>query len=365
MGKKLPLLISTLIIVATGATISQDETVSATTITDTGLQAWSITEMNELYYQFQVEKDAICGNNPDCRRDLDFKRAESDPKYNALQAFSMSSFVLSSINPAENKFRLYFRDIDNMAMEMEGIEQHSPLTEAYIAWIDSDFTDHDYRFIDAMRNDLHPAGMHEIYKASTALNGANWFPVETEVEISVPDAHLELNHDNLIMLFGLNEPSSVLSWVRYDSCINSPNYQTGMECRLMYNENANYVYVPFWPEADSKTDSVPDSNSNLDTAPIPDSSLEPATNSAAPSVNNSNPEENLVSSSEAESILSSKNTQKTEKTENATAPNTGEVTASQDGSIEFPWWLGVIFTSGLAALIWLFWPNRQKSSKKS
>ncbi len=343
MGKKLPLLISTLAVAITGVSICQSLPASAMTTTDTGRQAWSIDEMNELFHQFQAEKDSICGNNSDCRRNLDYERAESDPKYNALHAFSMSSLSLSAINPAENTFRLYYRDIDNMAMEMEGIERHSPLTEAYAVWLDSDFTDLDNRAITHMQNGVHLVGMHEIYKATTASNGANWFPVETEVEFSVPDAQLELNDRNLIMLFSASESSSSLGWMYYDDCMNSANYQPGMECRLMYTEDNYHVYLPFWPE-----------NRALAAADTPNTNADPASEP-------SDTESGSVAAAESNTSATPTDTSSIP----VAAPNTGEATMDKTGSFEFPWWLGAIFIIGPTILVWFFRPNSKKSTKKS
>ncbi|MBR3248436.1 hypothetical protein IKF89_00150 [Candidatus Saccharibacteria bacterium] len=345
MGKRLPLLIPTLAVAITGVSIYQSLPASAMTTTDTGRQAWSIDEMNELFHQFQAEKDNICGNDSDCRRNLDYERAESDPKYNALHAFSMSSLSLSAINPAENTFRLYYRDIDNMAMEMEGIERHSPLTEAYAVWLDSDFTDRDNKAITHMQNDVHLAGMHEIYKATTALNGANWFPVETEVEIFVPDAHLELNDRGLIMLFGASESSSSLGWMHYDDCINSANYQPGMECRLMYTEDNYHVYLPFWPE--NRTLVTTDS---ANTDPNPASETSNIENESATVAGNNN---NAIPTAVSTDVSANP----------VATPNTGEATMDKTGSFEFPWWLGAIFIIGPTILVWFFRPNPKKSTK--
>lgn len=219
--------------------------VSAMVTTDSGNQAWSIAELNDFYYEFEAEKTATCGNDLHCRRELSYLRYGTDPKYAALEAYSMSSLVLSSINPSTNTFRLHFRDIDHMAMEMEGTERHNPLTEAYVAWLDSSYEGSVYSFIDELRENHHPIGLHIIYSANSTLNGPNWFPVETEVDIVAPDAHLELNDKNEVLLAAFNDPDSVFSWVDYSSCVNSPSYSLGMECRLMYDSTSNYVYVPF------------------------------------------------------------------------------------------------------------------------
>lgn len=367
MAKKLPLLISTLIIAASFG-CQRASQASAMVITDTGDRAWSIEEMNELYYQFEAEKDVICGQDRDCRRDLGYERSEVDKQYAALQAYSMSSMVLSSINPSQNTVRLYFRDIDFMAMEMEGEERHNPLTEAYVAWLDHDYAGQDYTFVDAMRQDLHPVGLHEIYKADVNSHGENWIPVETEVEISAPDAELELNDSKMIMLFALNAPTSVLSWVYYSSCIDSPNYQSGMECRRMYSENG-YVYVPFWPEtvgygAGSASD---DSNEDGDIAgntaggngaddlgPSTDSDL---AENISLALADSSTDNEKASDSLLLATSESVSREDLKLSSTPSAPNTGSG-ANVESSTE--WWLYAIYGLGLAALVWLFWPLRSK-----
>ncbi len=45
-------------------------------------------------------------------------------------------------------------------------------------------------------------------------------------------------------------------------------------------------------------------------------------------------------------------------------PNTGYPTNENNTSTEFPWWLGVVFTTGVLALLWFFIPNRKNRQKK-
>lgn len=45
-------------------------------------------------------------------------------------------------------------------------------------------------------------------------------------------------------------------------------------------------------------------------------------------------------------------------------PNTGYQTQENNSSVEFPWWLGVVFAIGIATIIWLFIPNRKNRQKK-
>ena len=43
-----------------------------------------------------------------------------------------------------------------------------------------------------------------------------------------------------------------VSSINYDSCVSSPFYHAGMECRLMYNSWLDRTYFPFEPEINHK-----------------------------------------------------------------------------------------------------------------
>lgn len=353
MPSKIPILISLAAAIVAGSALAPT-TAFAETITSRGTKAWSIAEMQDLYVEAQAKKDDLCDKDPDCRRDLDFIWADEDPKYAALQAYSMSSFVLSAINPSKNTVRAYFRDLDPMALEMEGEERHTELTEAYVVWLEDTFDEYKTSFISEIRAGRHRDDMHEIYIASTEKNGANWFPAETEVEISAPDAELEKNTKGMIRLFALNAPSSVLSYVDYSDCLNSPDYQPGMECRLMYDETANRVYQPFVP-ADAKTETSDDQpsggddasniadagndDSGKDTNPAPQDSTgsqEGATDDSGPHSDSnvdSSPSPALFArvetTSSTASTIAAPTTTSSNNTNNSSAPTTTSAAASQ------------------------------------
>lgn len=407
MGKKLPIFISTLI-AASGSFCLQTPLVSATqVITDSGYRAWSLEEMNDFYYRFEADRDAICGSNSECRNELIFQFAEADTKYHALEAYSMMPFIISAINPEESTIRAFYRDIDQMALEMEGILLHNLLNEAYIAWTDNSYAGQSYNFIEQMRNNQHPDGLHEIYKATTELNGGNWFPVETEVEIAAPEAHLKLNANGAIMSFARGGDMSVLAHVNYSECLNSPSYEPGAECQIVFTETGNYTYVPVLlaapdeptdepepinepgngPNGDQTSgpsdDSVDDLTDNeLGDTPTtgqgielnnPTSSPEPTTEDAptatltdddtnSTTANNQTVDKSTLAEATTTILTSGTNT-KTIKTPE-TGANTIERHENNNHNGTFSWWLGLIFALGGATLIWLFLPNHCKNHKK-
>lgn len=333
MGKKIPTILSTITIALGGMSLNSLPSYAKEIRTDEGYRAWSIEEMQELYYKTKATDFELCGNDRDCRFALDEERSMENPIYNALRVYSMSTFFLSAINPTENYLRAYFRDIDTMAEMMGEPEVHYPLTEAYIAWIDSDYKGTDFSFVDEMRTGSQPDGLHEVYMATSEMNGPNWFPVETEVQIDVPDAvRLELNVDNKMRIFGLNYPSSVMSWPDYSSCVNSSNYVEGMECRMIFDETGNWSYYPFYPE-------------------------EPEAENSASSLGG----ETIIYTN----IMDEEEGAPGATTEMVNAPNTGTVTALPEKQTELPWWLSLIFSIGCATTLWLFWPKSRKKSKKS
>lgn len=365
-------------------------TTFAKVITDHGNYAWSIPEMEELYYRTMAEDEELCGKDRDCRLDLEEKRVMEDPIYEALRVYSMSTFVMSAVNPSTNTIRAYFRDIDTMAMETELEEVHIPLTEAYIVWVDSEYGGNDYSFVSELRSGSPTKGLHEIYRATAELNGSNWFPVETEVEIVNPDAQLELNTEGKIRLFGLNYPSSIMSWVDYSDCLNSPYYEEGMECRIMYEATGEYTYVPFVPGLETESGG----NSDTDTANIEEETFaadkEPSLIEKQDGSTSHDTQNIIAQKSTYEPISEPKNVKKystveevdryptevavsgylNESTTQPLSATSGDVElpASGDSSCKnesgFPWWLLVLIILGNALIWWFFSPNLKKGVDK-
>ena len=132
---------------------------------------------------------------------------------------------------------------------------------------------------------------------------------------------------------------------------------------LAYQEGFNEGYSEGY--RDGQNDSTSSNNSNDDNL-IPgdndDSIPNTDTDTQAPTLS---PTENSFNQSTNNIIKINSDLEKSNPKTNSSIkrPNTGASTV-ESGSSESEWWLGAIFILGLGTLIWLFWPNRQKKSRK-
>lgn len=79
-------------------------------------------------------------------------------------------------------------------------------------------------------------------------------------------------------------------------------------------------------------------------------------------INNGNTTSDILINNTSSTIVGSELVSNMKTRLFAKTPNTGSPT-QESSSVEFTWWLGMIFVTGGAALIWLFIPKRKKSKK--
>ena len=335
MGKTLTL-ISTFVIAATLTSASLTiPTYASTSSTEWG-ELWSIEEAKNFYYEVEAEKDQVCGTDINCRRDYNYYHMFDNPKYNIAEVYSMTSFMITAVNPAENSIKAYFRDLDQMAMEIDGEEKHYPLNELYIIWLDSDYDRYGISYIDAFRGGFLVPGMHPIYQATTEQNGENWFPVESEFEITAPDANIVQNESNMIEFYVRFSPSAVLGLNNYSTCFESNDYELGMECRMMFKDDGSYVFVPFDITKENNTDCDQSHQIYVETK-------------------DSQEIQNSIVSEQLPSI--------------PLTPDTGKLSIEEEKNIyqglTLPTWWPVIVTIATCAIpvIWFMLPNRQNKRK--
>ena len=340
MGKKIPILILLfLLICASGATLS-----SAAWAEET-LEWWSVNEMLSLKKQVNDETAATCHGDLECEQDLYYEKLDSNDRiYMALDSFMGSSFMISSINPSQNTISLVFQAEDPMLKRM-GINRLRKLTEAYIFWLDDGMigpakdTIDIYNYSETIKNQITTAGVHALLAKNIETDGDNWLPADAEVKYSVLSDDLSVNQEGIIY-FTVNASGSIIGLKDYSGCIHSSDFEDGMECRLMFNSQGSYAYIPTMPELPeiALTDSGTardqgNTNNEVQLSDVSDDSTnidDIATNSILPK-----------------------------------APNTGAENTKAEAKDDFPWWLvALIFVNSLP-IIWLFWPDSQKSPKNS
>lgn len=350
MGKLVPsLIISTLIMVASSCLLPETAVYASEYNAEWG-ELWTIDEARDFYYEVEAEKEATCGDNLDCLRFYYYDLPMDNPRNAIAEIYRMTSFMITAVNPTENTLRAYFRDNDFMAMEMDGEDVHYPMTELYIIWLDSSYDNYGVSYITAMRGDFLVDGMHPLYKATSELNGENWFPVEEEIEIVAPEgANLIDNESGRIDFYARFYPSSVLGGNNYSSCLQSASYEPGMECRVMFKNDGSYFYIPYRKVID---------NSNT----IPVDNIVGQTDSP-------DNDESLVDELEQDQTI---NIIPEEKTPIAPfTPETGQALKEEGNQIKnptktnYPWGpiMAIIVCS--VPVIWFLLPNRQKYQKIS
>lgn len=341
-----------------------------------GISYWSVTEMADFKTALDAEEQAICEDDYECRENLHYKRLDLGGQYMALEVFEMERFIVSSINPGAEIIKLYYQDEDRMLSRIYGYPVQIGVKDFYLLWVEESIGNPVEQGGWLMYGQRYPyflgeksaveAATHILVDENQTTSGYGWFTPNEEREYSV--AGSELINDTAHMLYFslLGTDNGRMDGLRdYSSCFEpSQGYQVGMECKAMFGEDG---VIAYFPTGTPREIVVQDDNNQT-----PDDT---SITTASGSDSNSDPNDATVvndteTSTTTPAIATTSETVKETTTQpgaGVTTPNTGEsgheFTDSDQGSKpEFPWWLGIIFASGLAVLIWLFWPSKQKKA---
>ena len=349
MGKKIPLLISTLAVGMAGMTFSPS--VEALYIDDDDVTWYTVSELLEYKGEVEQEISDLCGEDFGCRQEYNFNKMETDSKYHALEQLQERQFVMTAVNPSEEYIEVLFFGEDMMLSRM-GIKEELEINQLYIGWLEND-VERIYR--DGMDPSKYLRG-----EIDGAHNLSYWHVGDTENKITY-NAINRLNatgiRDNnsgqfIYNLDTLENKFSAYGRFDYSGCMAESDYELGKECRLMISSEKGSAYVP--PREivmNSEVNTLDNNNNNHSNSDNDNDSDDGNGNRNDNNDNGNNKDEG----------------------KNKTVTNSNQIKSPETGvgsyqeAAEFPWWLGVIFASGLATLIWLFWPNRksrQKTRKK-
>ena len=361
MGQKIPKLITAIAATAiVSVALPSRSLVHASTFHNELGELWSISEAKDIYYEVEAGINALCGNDYECRCAYDNEHMFVDSKYQVARAYSSTNMFITAINPEKNSIRVFYRDLNDIAIETGEGEIHRPLTELRIVWLDSNYNRYGTSFIEGLREDLSVDGVHLIYSASTELNGANWFPVESEVEIIAQNTHLSENTNNIIEFFAAFEPSALLSTSRYSSCIQSSEYESGMECRIMFKESGGYTYIPV--RADDQlslvNSSVSEEGNDANVIAVSSESLN-TDESNVDSISHESGNDQVGKSIETTTEVLSPNT----GTETTPLVNDKNTIVHNHGETDLNWHIIIVGILCGLPVIWLALPNRRKNLK--
>lgn len=366
MAKKLPLLILTLTISTLATTVPK-----STFAEGSPVAMWPLEEIAALKAEVDAEDELTCGNNVGCREVLRAERLsdDNDHIYLAVEEFSTSNFYVSAINPSAGTITLFLQDEDYIS-KRRGIDKRYSLTEVYMYWLDDTIgplndTVTICNYSEDVKNGTHVDGLHPLISKNEEKDGENWMPPYTEVQYSVGGSNLADNR-NGILYFTAKAGRSIIGLKDYSTCINSPDYTEGMECRIMFKESGSYTYIPMPPRTITIPDEEPIPNPD---EPTGETLVEPGQGAATETPESKETAEDAGANPELEIASMSHPVSRSLPK----APNTGAYPAEAcSRGINMPWWIIVLILAGNALLIWWFTPNRRhsrqnppKSPKKS
>lgn len=283
---------------------------------------WSVERLEELFLRYDEELKGLCGEDYECQREYHYLNYDIDLDYRAASSYHSIGIVVTSINPKKNAIRVVFHDEDYDIRLWEEREMHYPLNELAIVWHSDDAPNLSYSVNDIRDGTIAP-WLNVVYYSEYPEELSRFLPNQ-EIEITSSNGDLSENHRGLIAFSYYNQPFGAAGSYDFSECINSPDYEYGMECRAYFDDLGNIYYYPEVVEDIEIGEEIIDA-SETDT----DGYGEEVVNIT------------------------------TVKT-----PQTGVYKAQCEKVIEFPWWIMALIGVGNLIALWLFWPNSKKQHQK-
>lgn len=404
MRKSLPLL-STLILTASGLGLVNTMPASAIVETPEGETLYTIEDVRAM----NTEMDALiaenCGTDlMDCGRNYYDNKLYTEPKYRPLELYLNSNIMITSLTPNTGQLKLYYNNIDGMSRWYGPSTRE--LISLHLAWTDlsREESSETFPFTPALSElETVPEWYHFIYSSAPGANDTTIIPgAETTIQSITPDMRTVTNGGGI--QFTTEEIGGGFSsgWFSVDSCLNSPHYKDGMECRLAFTENYHTQFIPYkngvpaWlapetTEEDNATDDNPVEN-NVGNTPSDTSQSEyspdntkiiyvTTTSSTSdisiPSTTSTPTSRNIVSvaesttgpvtvstSDEEKAIKDNQPSSTSQDTNLGSADNNFSVPLSGEGQTacvtEFPWWFIALVLGIDAVIMFILWPRTRQ-----
>ena len=208
---------------------------------------WTIPELIELREEDVMERGSLCEEDLECEINRHFELLERGGEYSILNSFNNMILLITSINPSNSTIRVLFHD-ENPMMRRMGEMEPAILDEIFIAW----FSSQPIMFNNYYAKHSHYSmEMSFLFSGSASTNGYGWFTPNQEVELQIDHAEALLKSPHYIFFTMEGENTSVSGMHDYSNCIESPFFEEGMECRMVFDDTGNFDFLPFWPGSDS------------------------------------------------------------------------------------------------------------------
>lgn len=236
---------------------------SASVVVISENEHWSTEEMIA-FDRLVMEEAENCHGNMDCITEINTRSHRIGGIWAAWRKFSDIHLRLTAINPAEGYVKILFRDRTFAGTVFQNYPA-DVLKEIYLVWFEEGYNREGISDIDPDTGESYASFVME-HKKDTKSPFAHYPYVEEDVENHLAD--LKPNQEYTLKVAGLEEIANanltfyirlgggIDYWLKHDysSCLNSPEYQASMECRLVYDDeddmmmHSDVIFMPFWPD---------------------------------------------------------------------------------------------------------------------
>jgi|GEM_PF-1637832 len=371
MKKSLTLFLTTLTIFSAGTAALNSQSAAASAVVG-GIEYWSASEIMEFNTLALAEQTEKCdASDLACLSEVFTDQKSRGGIYGAWHIFKLSRFLVTSINPEAENMRVLYQD-DDITLRLMGIfDWPQTLNQIYMALLDEGLPDprevswvydennlaYHWYALD-LKNGIENPGVHVIIAENEETNSPGFFPANQEVEISLAGTNFKDNPYSIIYQTVISDPNYHLAAHDFSECLNSPFYEKGMECRVLFGEDTSMRYEPYWPGEMTATRELPVFSGPSTTNPNNPAELPVETPSnSSPELPTNNSPEDFNATNPSITNPASINPQL------PLVPNTGINTARQK-TVNFPWWLATLIVSITLLIAWWFLPTaRQKAAK--
>ena len=323
-------------------------------------EAWTFEEVLEFSKDIEKEREDYCRGNPEyvnfpemCYREYAEQRRD-EGKYGATDIFLELPLHITAFNLAEKYARVYFTGENIMSKHM-GMEDHTLILDKLYLTQQNKEKRTDCAFLLSQGKEAPTCNL--MYFNSESRSGHEWLPAGQEIEIPIGD--LDFAPEKARSVEATVISTSGVRWVigvRVGTCLESPDYQEGMECQARFTSDNTEHYIP-----------VPPRENTPDNPTEPSDSSDPANQDDLPNdiTQPDNNQKDVQKDQDASQYGKGGIDGEDESvvTEYPLTPDTGareEQEETNTKTIIMPWWMIVIFGFGFIAILWLVLPNKRK-----
>jgi hypothetical protein len=217
-----------------------------------------VPELLALKAEVETEREELCHGDFDCEEEFRWNLWERGAKYQALEMFDSMSFMATNINLERETITLRYAPYEDPFLRHLGITQEpDEIGEAYMFWLEDGMIDptvntsYNTIYVNQIIDGNIDNGLHVVMAKNQISDGENWLPIGEEIEFSIAGSNLASSQRGIIFDKIISDnPDHIISMgvINYQGCIDSPDYQPGMDCRLMFDSLYGPTYLPVEPE---------------------------------------------------------------------------------------------------------------------